>query len=276
VQQARRSLALRLRELRVQAGLTGRTLAGRAGWHRTKVSKLEHAATAPSAADIRTWCALCGEEDLAPELVASLVAVDTMWTEWRRLERSGLRKAQEAVLPLWERTRRFRIYSPWLVPGPLQSGAYIRTLLTAARDRRGVLDDVEEAVAVRLDKQRVLGEGDHRFAVVLEETALRHRIGGADVLTGQLRHLLDVMSLPSLSLGVIPLTADRSMMRPVEMFFMFDDTQVNVEFVSGWLRVTTREEISMYDAVFTRLARMAVHGREARELVNRALRAQEH
>lgn len=38
---ARASLGVRLRELREQAGLSGRELAVRAGWHPSKVSRLE-------------------------------------------------------------------------------------------------------------------------------------------------------------------------------------------------------------------------------------------
>src|SRR5688500_9828341 len=109
-QAARKGLADRLREIRVAAGLTGIELAAAAGWHRTKVSKLEHGTTAPSARDIRAWCEACGADGEAEQLVAALVASDSMWTEWRRMERAGLRRAQESVLPLWDRTRRFRIY----------------------------------------------------------------------------------------------------------------------------------------------------------------------
>lgn len=272
VQQARQALADRLREIRVEAGLTARELAAAAGWHHTKVSKLEHAVTSPSAGDIRAWCDLCDAADQTADLVASLVAADTMWTEWRRLERAGLRRAQESVLPLWERTRRFRIYSSWLVPGPVQTESYIRALLTATRQRRGVVDDVEEATAVRVAKQRVIHEGNHRFAVLLEESVLHYRIGGADVLRNQLDHLLDAMTVPSVSLGIIPLDADRTILRPVEMFFLFDDTQVNAEFVSGWLRVTTPSEVAMYAQVFGMLAGLAVYGDRARTLIKNAIR----
>lgn len=273
VQQARQALADRLREIRVEAGLTALALAAATGWHRTKVSKLEHAVTAPSSGDIRAWCEACGADEQVTDLVASLVAADTMWTEWRRLERSGLRRAQESVLPLWEQTRRFRIYSSWLVPGPVQTEGYIRALLTATRQRRGLIDDVDEATAIRVAKQHVVREGDHRFAIVLEESVLRHRIGGAEVLRDQLQHLLDVMSAPSVALGIIPLEADRSTLRPVEMFFMFDDVRVTAEFVSGWLRLTQPGEISMYGQVFRMLSSMAVHGASARGLITSALDA---
>ena len=44
------------------------------------------------------------------------------------MEQAGLRHAQESVLPLWERTRLFRAYSSWLVPGAVQAEGYTRTL----------------------------------------------------------------------------------------------------------------------------------------------------
>ncbi|WP_184713658.1 helix-turn-helix domain-containing protein [Streptosporangium saharense] len=271
-QAARQALADRLREIRVTSGLNGRTLAAAANWHPTKVSKLEHAVTAPSVEDIRTWCALCGADDRASDLIASLVAADTMWTEWRRLERTGLRQANKSVVPLWEATRWFRIYSSCLIPGPVQHEGYIRALLTATKNRRGLTDDVEETVAVRVAKQKVV-HGDRRFAIVVEESALRYRIGGARVLADQLRHLLEVMSLPSISLGVVPLNADRTRLRPTEMFFMFDEKQVSAEFVSGWLRITAPGEIALYAQAFQLLTSMAVHGDAARSLILASLEA---
>ncbi|WP_422070727.1 helix-turn-helix domain-containing protein [Streptomyces hoynatensis] len=41
-QQAREVFGARLRELRKEKGLTGRTLANAAGWHLSKVSRIEH------------------------------------------------------------------------------------------------------------------------------------------------------------------------------------------------------------------------------------------
>ena len=116
-QQARQVLADRLRELRVGAGLTARELAVRAGWERTKVSKIEHATRPPSAEAIRVWCQVCGAEDQAPDLIASLRAAEGMWVEWRRMEGTGLNRAQAARLPLYERTRQFRAYGCWVLRG---------------------------------------------------------------------------------------------------------------------------------------------------------------
>jgi transcriptional regulator with XRE-family HTH domain len=111
-------LADRLREVRLDAGLTGRALSAAAGWHEAKTSRIEHARVAPSDADIQSWCDACGAAGEVPDLIAASHAADSTWTAWRRLERPGLRRAQEAVIPLLERTRQFRTYSPGLIPGP--------------------------------------------------------------------------------------------------------------------------------------------------------------
>jgi hypothetical protein len=215
----------------------------------------------------------CGANGDAPDLVASLRAMEGMFVERRRMERTGLRLAQESVVPLWESTRRFRIYSSWLIPGPLQTRPYIHALLSAIRTRRDLPDDIEAAVQVRVDKQHVLYEGDHRFAVILEESVLRHQIGGADTMAGQLGHLLSVASLPSMSLGIIPLHTDRSGLWPVEGFFLYDDEQVNVELVSGHLTITEPREIEMYEKSFAELSDLAVTGAPARSIIATAIEA---
>ena len=124
---------------------------------------------------------------------------------------------------------------------------------------------------VRVDKQRVVGEGDHRFAIVLEESALRFPIGGAEVMAGQLGHLLAVSSLPSVSLGIIPLDTDRSRTWSVEGFWMFDEKQVNVELVSGHLTITQPHELKLYKNIFRDLSGQAVFGRKARALITAAI-----
>jgi transcriptional regulator with XRE-family HTH domain len=273
VQEARKALGQRLREIRLDAGLTARALAVLAGWHESKCSRYESGARSPSEADLRAWALHCGVPHLGDDLVTTARGIDGMYVEWRRMERSGLRRAQESVVPLWERTRRFRIYSSWLIPGPVQTAPYIEALLKSIRDRRQLVDDVEEAVRVRVAKQHVVHEGGHSFAIVLEEAALRYRIGGPDVMAGQLGHLLTAASLPSVSLGIIPLAADRSRIWPVEGFFLYDAEVANVELVSAHLTVTQSHEIDLYARTFAALQELAVYGSKARELITSAIDA---
>jgi transcriptional regulator with XRE-family HTH domain len=271
VQQAREALGKRLREIRTESGLTARELASRASWHESKCSRIENGRTGPSDDDLRAYAIHCGAADQIADLIATARNIDGAYVEWRRMERSGLRRAQESVIPLWERTRHFRAYSSWLIPGPLQTPGYIEALLKSIRDRRDLPDDLDEAVRVRVEKQRVLYNGSRRFAVILEESALRHRIGGPATMAGQLGHLLLLATLPNISIGVIPLAADRTTLWPVEDFWIFDDAQVNVELVSAFLTITQPHEVGMYARTFAELTDLAVYGVDARALITSAV-----
>jgi transcriptional regulator with XRE-family HTH domain len=272
-QQAREALGIRLREIRLDAGFTARDLGRLMGRHSSKISRIEHGTAAPSPDDIRIWCRHCGAAEQVPDLIASLQAVDGMWIEWRRMERTGLRRAQQSVRPLYERTAQFRTYSPALIPGIVQTRAYTTAVLTMFMRRRNLPDDVAQAVAVRMERQRFLYEGDHRFAVLVEESALRIGVGGTEVMTGQLGHLITVASLPRVSLGIVPDQPDRDAAWPVEGFWMFDDEQVQVELVSGHLTITQPREIAMYAQVFAELAALAVYGAAARARITAAIEA---
>jgi transcriptional regulator with XRE-family HTH domain len=273
-QQARQALADQLREIRLAAGLTGRALAARAGWHGvSKVSKIEHGVRPPSSDDVRTWCQVCGTPpERVEELLAEQRAVAGMWVSYQRLNRGGLRKAQQSVRPSYEDSALVRAYQPKIIPGLLQTAGYTTALLEDARDRQDVhRDDVTEAVAERAARQKVLTQSGHQFAFVLEEPVLRYRFCEPEILRGQLLHLRETARLPTVWLGVIPLGADRRKVLPREGFVMFDEDLVRVELVSGVLSVTQPREISMYVRDFTDLARIAARGKAARDLITTAL-----
>jgi transcriptional regulator with XRE-family HTH domain len=245
------------------------------GWHESKVSRIENGKTSPSADDIRAWAENCDAVDQTADLIASMEAIEGMFVEWRRMEKTGLKRAQESVLPLWEGTRRFRTYSPWIIPGAVQTASYTRAVLRSFMERRNLPDDVDAAVKVRTERLRLLHEGDHRFAVLIEESVLRNVIGDADVMAGQLGHLLTIGELPSVSLGIVPMGIVRNTIWPVEDFWIFDAKQVNVELISGYLTITQPSEVAMYADAFARLADLAVVGAAARKLITAAIDALE-
>jgi len=273
VRQARAALAQRLREIRLEAGLTARALALAASWHESKCSRIEHSKTTPSDADIRLWCRICGAEDQTADLIASSRAADSMYTEWRRLEVTGLRHLQEALVPLYEQTTQFRVYQSHVVPGLLQTPAYAAALLGAIIAFRGIRDDSARAADARLERSRVLYDQERRFDVVIEEAVLRYQVGSAEVMAGQLGHLLSVISMPWASVGVIPFTVKERPMWAVEGFVMFDAIRVDTELLSARVMVTQPREIATYDRAFSALSAMAVRGQEARALITSAIAA---
>jgi hypothetical protein len=95
-------------------------------------------------------------------------------------------------------------YDALVVKGLLQTEEYMRALLAM---RRPPLDQetIEQRVAARLARQDIF---DRRpaplLSFVMDESVLRHRYGGKDVLRGQLEHLLLIGQKRNVEIQVMP------------------------------------------------------------------------
>ncbi|MEO5875016.1 MAG: helix-turn-helix transcriptional regulator [Streptosporangiaceae bacterium] len=273
VEAARKALGQRMREIRVAKGYTCKGLAEKCGWHDgTKISKIEHGRQTPTADDIRVFCLHCDATDQVDDLIESLKIIEGMYVEWQGRQRNGMRRLQDSYVPLYLATRRFRIYQSLAVPGLLQTPGYAAALLTAVMAQQGVPDDLNAAVAARIDRQRILYEGTRTFSIVLEESVLRAGLGGVEVMAEQLDRLMTVMSLPRVSLGIIPANPLRRTW-PTVPIWIYDDDRVLVELPSAEITVTQPRELAIYNETFTRHTEHALVGRPARALITEALEA---
>ncbi len=138
------------------------------------MSRIENATRAASSSDVRLWCEACKVgPQRREELLAEQRAVAGMWVTYRRSHRAGMRQAQAAVRPVYERATLLRAYTPNMIPGLLQTAGYTEAGLIAIRDRLSLpADDIAEAVAERIDRQSVLRSGRRRFVFIIEEQAL--------------------------------------------------------------------------------------------------------
>jgi transcriptional regulator with XRE-family HTH domain len=268
--QAREALGVRLREIRKEAGLTGRALAASVGCHFTKVSRIENGSQAPSEENIKAWCRACQAEDQVPDLIATARAIESMYLEWRRQTRTGMKRLMLSPVPLYERTRLFRIYEHSVIPGLFQTAEYSAAILSYFINFLDIPDDLDAALEARMERQRVIYTKGRRFVVVLEERALQARLGTTETMAGQLDRVLAVMSLPTVSLGIVPATAQRKTFASVA-FWIYDDTMVGVETPTAKLEITQPREIRLYATMFEQLQEAAVYGAEARALIMRAL-----
>ena len=272
-QAARKAVGQRLKELRQDAGLTIVELASRCGWHHAKTSRIENARSTPSTDDIRRWCRACSVEDQAPDLIAASRNAQSMYVEWRRSMRAGLRQLQESYVDLFQRTELFRIYSARVIPGLLQTEGYAAALLRSIARFHGSPDDGREAAAARVDRSRVIHQPGHRFVLLIEEAVLHYRLGDADAMAAQLGYLLTAGALPSVSLGIIPAELPERHTRPLEAFHVYDDALVAVELLTARVTVTQPSEIALYLKAFEELRALAVYGPAARALIVKAIEA---
>lgn len=271
-QEARERVARRLRDLRADAGLTGTELAARCGWTHPKTSRIENARTPPTPDDVRLWTSACGAEDQAEDIIAQSRDAESAYMEWRRTVRAGLKRLQNSYLDLYRSTELFRIYSPTLVPGLLQTEGYARAVLSGVVELMDIPNDADQAAAARVEHSRIVHEPGHRFVMVIEESVLYHQLGDTDAMAAQLGYLLTAGALPAVSLDIIPNSVRRSLW-PQELFHVYDDQLVSVELLSARVRVTQPSEVALYLKAFERLRGMAMYGADARDLILRAIAA---
>ncbi|MGP2436962.1 helix-turn-helix domain-containing protein [Streptomyces sp. JW3] len=241
-------------------------MAVRCGWSESKSSRIENAKTPPSDADIKAWCRACGVDGQAPDLIAANRQSADAHVQWRRLQRSGLRRLQESTGDLYQQTKIFRVYVSDVIPGFLQTPGYAAALLSSIAEFRGTPDDVTDAVAARMRRNEVLRSGTRRFSFVLEESVLRYRLCGADTMAAQLGHLLGVMERPNVAVGLVPFSAQRTVW-PMPTFTIFDDSRVHADRLDAAATLTQPSQVELYARAFERLSQGAARGAAARRLI---------
>jgi len=99
-------------------------------------------------------------------------------------------------------------FEPLLLPGLVQAAEYARTLIRLAAPGR-TEEEIENMVAVRMNRQRVLDRADPpQLRLIIEEMALRRTMGDPAMMIGQLQHLLAASARQHISIQVLPFDAE--------------------------------------------------------------------
>lgn len=227
--------------------------------------------TPPTETDIEIWCRVCGVPEEIPDLIAASRNVESAYMEWRQFQRSQ-KHLNEMRRQLYEETRLYRFYSSTTFPWPAQAPGYMRALmLRSAELHRSDPPDIEDAIRVRVDRQRLLDDGTRRAAILVEESALRAQPFPSEVMREQLNHLLVAMRRPNISLGIVPIEG-RRVQKPAENFHLYDEAQVFIELLTAAVTIMQPREIALYVQLFDDLTADAVFGSKAQTLINAAIR----
>ncbi len=269
MQEAREALGKRLREVRRRAGVTGRELSRREGWHESKVSKIEYGKIKPSDDDIRAYCAHSNAEDQLADLLATVHNIDAAYIEWRQALGAGIKRIQQQTLKLESEAGHIRNWQPQVITGLLQTADYAEAILKYAIDFYDITDDLDQAVSKRMERQQILYRRNHKFHFLIGEQSLYTTIGSDEVMRGQLDRLHSIIGMPRVTLGIVPREAVGLVV--VENFVMFDNRMVKIEGHTAGITITQPREIALYGRAFDVLAKQAATGEAARELIRKAL-----
>lgn len=194
-------IAAELRELR--GSITSTEVHRTLGITPSKLSRIESSLVRPRPEDVRQLATFYGAELNTVERLVAAAQASRRPTWWTKFIGSDWDAALTQHLELETDAERIDSWTIDLVPGLLQTRAYIRALID------GRPDVPEEEIGRRLDlraarRQRV-ESGDLELWAVVGEAVLHQEIGGLQVLAGQLRYLHDAPS--NVTIQVLPFTA---------------------------------------------------------------------
>jgi transcriptional regulator with XRE-family HTH domain len=195
-----RRLAMELRKLRESAGLSPERAAAALGWSRPKLVKFETARTAPGAADVGLMVELYGASEAYRIALAQLS---------RDVRKRGWWSAYDDVLPpsyaeLEDDATEIRSWQVQEMPGLLQTDEYAFALIRLNSCEKGEQWQLRRLQA-RMARRTVLTrKSAPTLRAVIDESALRRPVGGAEVMRRQLAALLEVSERPHVHVQVAP------------------------------------------------------------------------
>ncbi|MFI7214692.1 DUF5753 domain-containing protein [Micromonospora maritima] len=202
----RRRLGLALKRARESAGRTQDEAAAVIDAAASKISRLELGQSGIKLTDLNLLLDLYGISADDAEPLRELARAGRQrgrWSTYRNAVPDWFRQ----YLDLEGDASDIRWYQPEVIPGVLQVEPYIRAM-NATADPRPTGDDLDRMVAVRLERQAILGQGGGpELSFILSESALRRTIGDVTTMSAQLLHLAEVGTRPNLSLQVFPFDA---------------------------------------------------------------------
>ncbi|MFC7343136.1 helix-turn-helix domain-containing protein [Saccharopolyspora griseoalba] len=267
-------LGAELRRLRELSGLSTRSVAAKLGTSPAWVSRTETGARKPTAAEVKELCVLYGVTgEPKDKLVAK--ASDDGGTVPIPADEYADQLAN--VMTLEREASRITDFGISLIPGLLQTPSYARAVLSGVSVP---MRDMELSVSTRIGRQCLLtrpnGPGTRFF---VDEFALRRRIGGAQVMRGQLKHLHACAELPKVTVRVVPVEAGAypGLEGPFAVYeFEAISPYVYIENQKGGIFLTKADETCEYLDVCEQLQALALDAVGSAKLIERIAKELDH
>jgi transcriptional regulator with XRE-family HTH domain len=268
-------LAAAILDARKQAGYTTDRLSQETGIQRQKISHIETAnrPVDPTAIHLILDALGVAAASHAKIMGAAERAAAQGW--WKRYDdEMGPRQAQTADLEagavaIFE-------YQPFLIPGLLQTPNFARSRAEAARTARSRRFSTARALEAREKRQAILcGPAATPYEVVIDEAALRRRTVTADVMHGQLEHLIGAtLNLRAVTVRVLPLDAtlaERVQARSAFSYYSYSDPEgleiVTVDTNIDDMILTEEIEVGIYASLRSELQEDALSSADSIDLL---------
>lgn len=258
-------IAKRLEAIHEASGITGKELAERLGWAPSKVTRIRRGVTEPTPDDVVRWARETGAAGQVDELLAILGEVPAARYEFRERMAEGQAAVQQVHTDLLAESTLIRYFDTAWIPGLLQTREYARRVFEEFREINGPKDDIEQAVATRMQRQAYLYDPGKKFEVLIHEPALHQGTIGRDIMVPQLHVLLTWLNASNVQLAVLPLRG-RNRRTPVIGFQMYDEFALAEDWASEIERPA-----DLFARMFQDMWSGAAVGEDARPLIEKAI-----
>lgn len=267
----RRRLGQELRRLREQKGMTAEEVAERLLVSQSKISRLENGRRSISQRDVRDLCGVYEVED--HRVVDSLMqmAKDSRQQGWWHTFGDI---PYSVYIGLETDAASLRIYDPQVVPGLLQTRFYAEALISGALPETPQAD-IEKRVQVRMRRQDRIrtSENPLRLWTVLDEAALRRKVGSPSLMRDQLEYLVEQSNLPHVTVQVIPFDMGahpglNGQYAILEFPDAADSSVVYIEGVTSDLYLEKSADVQKYSVMYEHLRAQALNPEQSREFIS--------
>lgn len=267
----RRRLAAELRRIREAREQTIDDVAAQLDWHATKLSRFETGRRAIQPSDVRALLAVYEVEAAERDALLTL-AREARQRGWWHAYGQAVPEWFEVYVGLESEASSLHIYECEFIPGLLQTEEYIRVVHRAAQIRASE-EEIDQRVAVRVARQRLLADGDSpHLWVVINEAAIHRVVGGPEVMRAQLQRLVEAAELSNVTLQVLPFSvgAHPAMGGGFHVlgFGHHDPDVVYIEYPTGTIYLEKQEEVGRYTLMFDHLRAAALPTEASRALIS--------
>jgi transcriptional regulator with XRE-family HTH domain len=266
----RRELGARLRELRLEQGLTVDQVAELLLCSPSKVSRMETGQRGATPRDIRDLCGIYGvmqETQVASMMELSKEGKQQGWWQSYDLDFATYVDLEQAASWLC-------YYQSSIVPGLLQTPEYARAMHQGSLPAEFTQERADALIEVRLRRQLVLTRDPPlRLEAIIDEAVLHRVVGGPEVMGAQLRHLVEAGNMPNVTLRAIPYgVGAHPAMDNMFNILEFGDVAprvVYVEGLMGLLFIEKERDVARYEQVLEHLREIALDPKETIDLISK-------
>jgi hypothetical protein len=146
-------------------------------------------------------------EDFARRSDEAFGLPGTFIRHWEDLQREAFPTWFAPIVPIEREAHKITGWELGAVPGLLQTEDYARALIKAGRPHDEE-ESIERMVRGRIDRQGLLARPKPpKLTYVIHEGALRHVVGGREVMADQLDRLVKVAEEPGVVIQALPFSA---------------------------------------------------------------------